>query len=70
MQKSVDTSVLVRYDYISFWINKLFKAKNKHFSQNNSTLYTKDQFSSQLLVFFFSLSYLYKNSPFPGFSSV
>ena len=40
IQKVLDISILSRYYRDSFWINKLFKAKNKQLSsQKNSTLY-------------------------------
>ena len=52
-KKSIDTSIFLRYYRDSFWIKKLFKRSKQKFSQNNSTLYKEDRFSSQLPVFFY-----------------
>ena len=51
-KKVIDISEISRYYRGSFWIKKLFKRSKQKYSQNNSTLYIEDRFSSQLPVFF------------------
>ena len=65
-KKCIDISIFSRYYRDSFWIKKLFKRSKQKFSQNNSTLYKEDRFSSQLPVFFLHLELSFRKKKAPG----